>query len=141
MKKFTSTFRVRYAETDRMGFVYYANYIVWFELGRSALLREAGYPYSQLEKDGCILPVVEVYCKYREPASYDEELNIECWVERLRKRDLTFGYHILRKGKVLAEGYTRHIPVSSLGKRILIPEDLITCISPYVKDHNKRYVV
>lgn len=59
MKRSLAGLRVRYGETDRMGFVYYANYIAWFEVGRSTLLEEAGYPYSKLEEDGCILPVVE----------------------------------------------------------------------------------
>jgi len=125
--------RVRYAETDRMGYVYYANYIAWFEIGRSALLRESGYPYSKLEKDGCILPVVEVYCKYRAPAGYDEELKIECWIEKLTRRDIVFSYHIFRDEVLLAEGYTRHIPVSPQGKRIMIPEVLFNCVAPYLR--------
>ena len=74
----THQVRVRYAETDQMGIVYYANYLVWFELGRVELLRSLGLAYSQLEKEHeCILPVVEATCRYRSPARYDDEILIE----------------------------------------------------------------
>jgi len=132
VKKARATFRVRYGETDRMGGVYYANYVAWFEMGRSALMREAGCPYSQLEKDGCILPVVEAYCKYRYPARYDDHLVMETWLTRLSKRDLTFSYRILRDGRVLAEGYTRHIPVDPEGRRICVPFHLFPLLEPYL---------
>ena len=74
----TTEVRVRYAETDQMGIVYYANYLVWFEIGRVELLRSLGLAYSQMEKDHkCILPVVEASCRYRAPARYDDEILIE----------------------------------------------------------------
>ena len=74
----TTAVRVRYAETDQMGIVYYANYLVWFEIGRVELLRSLGLAYSQLETDHeCILPVVEATCRYRSPARYDDEILIE----------------------------------------------------------------
>ncbi len=133
MKRATVAFRVRYGETDRMGGVYYANYIAWFEMGRSALMREAGYPYRQLEGDGCILPVVEAYCKYRYPAHYDDHLVMETWLTRLTKRDLTFAYRIFREGKLLAEGYSRHMPIDPQGRRIRVPEGLLTLLEPYLE--------
>ncbi len=132
MKKARATFRVRYGETDRMGGVYYANYVAWFEMGRSTLMREAGCPYSLLEEGGCVLPVVEAYCKYRCPAHYDDRLVMETWLTKLTKRDITFSYRILRDGKVLAEGYTRHIPVSPEGKRIPVPPRLFPLLEPYL---------
>ena len=132
MKTAKTTFRVRYGETDRMGGVYYANYIAWFELGRSALMREAGCPYSQLEAQGCILPVVETYCKYRYPAHYDDHLTMETWLTRLTKRDLTFYYKIWRDETLLAQGYTRHIPINPQGKRILVPSRVLTLLEPYL---------
>ena len=84
-KPFTIHVRVRYAETDQMGIVYYANYLVWFELGRVELLRSLGLAYSQLEKEHeCILPVVEASCRYRSPAKYDDEILIETRPAMLR---------------------------------------------------------
>ena len=81
----THQVRVRYAETDQMGIVYYANYLVWFELGRVELLRSLGLAYSQLEKEHeCILPVVEATCRYRAPARYDDEILIETHPAMLR---------------------------------------------------------
>ncbi len=134
MKKAQAVLRVRYGETDQMGGVYYANYIAWFEIGRSTLLMEAGYPYKALEGDGCILPVVETYCKYRSPAYYDDRLIMETWITKLTKRDLTFYYHIKRDGRLMAEGFTRHMPINPEGKRIYLPSSLSSLLAPYVDD-------
>ncbi len=107
----TTQVRVRYAETDQMGIVYYANYLVWFELGRVELLRSLGLAYSRLETDhGCILPVIEARCRYRAPARYDDEILIETRPAMLRGSVLKFAYRILRKAAegekqtLLAEG-------------------------------------
>ena len=112
----TTEVRVRYAETDQMGIVYYANYFVWFELGRVELLRSLGLAYSRLETDhGCILPVVSARCRYRAPARYDDEILIETRPAMLRGSVLKFAYSILRKegeGReltLLAEGETVHV--------------------------------
>ena len=112
----TTEIRVRYAKTDQMGIVYYANYLVWFEIGRVELLRSLGLAYSQLEKDHqCILPVVEASCRYRSPARYDDQILIETRPSLLRSSVLKFAYRILRKGhdgeepKLLAEGETVHV--------------------------------
>ena len=112
----TTEVRVRYAETDQMGIVYYANYLVWFEIGRVELLRSLGLAYSQLETDhGCILPVVEARCRYRAPARYDDEILIETRPAMLRGSVLKFAYRILRKAAegeqptLLAEGETVHV--------------------------------
>ena len=104
MPVITHQVRVRYAETDQMGIVYYANYLVWFELGRVELLRSLGLAYSQLEKEHeCILPVVEATCRYRSPARYDDEILIETRPAMLRGSVLKFAYRILRKGADGAE--------------------------------------
>ncbi|MFZ0338867.1 MAG: thioesterase family protein [Terracidiphilus sp.] len=112
----TTRVRVRYAETDQMGIVYYANYLVWFELGRVELLRSLGLAYSQLEKEHeCILPVVSAACRYRSPARYDDEILIETRPRMLRGSVIKFAYRILRKGHeggentLLAEGETVHV--------------------------------
>ena len=109
----TSKLRVRYAETDQMGIVYYANYLVWFEIGRVELLRELGLAYSQMEKDHkLILPVIEATCRYRAPARYDDEILIETRPALLRNSVIKFAYRILRNGTepaLLAEGETVHV--------------------------------
>ncbi len=94
----TTEVRVRYAETDQMGIVYYANYLVWFELGRVDVLRSLGLAYSRLESDhGCLLPVIEARCRYRSPARYDDEILIETRPAMLRGTVLKFAYQIYRK--------------------------------------------
>ena len=112
----TTEVRVRYAETDQMGIVYYANYLVWFELGRVELLRSLGLAYSRLESDhGCILPVIEARCRYRSPARYDDEILIETRPAMLRgscSSSPTESYRKKPEGKenkLLAEGETVHV--------------------------------
>ena len=125
----TSTVRVRYAETDQMGVVYYANYLVWFEIGRVELLRSLSLAYSQLEKEHeCILPVVEASCRYRSPARYDDEILIETRPALLRGSVIKFAYRILRKAPegeqptLLAEGETVHVVCDDqLNKKPLPP--------------------
>ena len=124
----TSQVRVRYAETDQMGIVYYANYLVWFEIGRVELLRSLGLAYSQLEKEHeCILPVVEARCRYRSPARYDDEILIETRPAMLRGSVLKFAYRILRKAPqgeqptLLAEGETVHVVCDDQLNRKALP--------------------
>src|SRR5580698_1779244 len=125
----TTEVRVRYAETDQMGIVYYANYLVWFEIGRVELMRSLGLAYSQLETDHqCILPVVEANCRYRSPARYDDPILIETRPSLLRGSVIKFAYRILRKGqegeepRLLAEGETVHVVCDDkLNKKPLPP--------------------
>ena len=76
MRTATTTLRVRYAETDQMGVVYYAHYFVWFEVARAELLRQQGWSYREMEASGVILPVIEAYCEYRRPARYDDQVEV-----------------------------------------------------------------
>ena len=93
----TTEVRVRYAETDQMGIVYYANYLIWFEIGRVELLRSLGLAYSQLETDHqCILPVVEANCRYKSPARYDDRIAIETRPSLLRGSVVKFAYSLYR---------------------------------------------
>ncbi|MFZ0392734.1 MAG: thioesterase family protein [Terracidiphilus sp.] len=122
--------RVRYAETDQMGIVYYANYLVWFEIGRVELLRSLGLAYSQMEKDHkLILPVVEASCRYRAPARYDDEILIETRPALLRGSVLKFAYRILRNGtdgtkpELLAEGETVHVVCDENLNKQALPHD------------------
>jgi len=125
----TTEIRVRYAETDQMGIVYYANYLVWFEIGRVELLRSLGLAYSQLEIDhDCILPVVNASCRYRSPARYDDQILIETRPSLLRGSVIKFAYRILRKAPpgaehtLLAEGETVHVVCDDQLNRKPLPE-------------------
>jgi acyl-CoA thioester hydrolase len=124
----TTELRVRYAETDQMHIVYYANYLVWFEIGRVEVLRTLGLSYRDMEVEhGCILPVVEATCRYRSPALYDDEILIETRPTLLRGSVIKFGYRILRKAvngeepKLLAEGETVHVVCDPQMKRKHLP--------------------
>lgn len=117
--------RVRYAETDQMGVVYHANYLVWFEIGRVELMRQHGLDYSRLEaEEGCGIAVVEATARYKAPARYDDELVIEVRVLKLRGPILQFGYRIVRAGDgvLLCEGETLHIAVDRDMKRCAMPK-------------------
>jgi acyl-CoA thioester hydrolase len=121
----TSNLRVRYAETDQMGVVYYANYFVWFEIGRTDFLRHLGYDYATMEREeGCLLPVVEVTCRYKAPARYDDELMLETRLLHLRTSVVKFGYRLLRADTklLLAEGETIHVTVDRKMQKIPLPE-------------------
>lgn len=120
--------RVRYAETDQMGVVYYANYFVWMELGRVELLRQLGFDYRQMEQeDGCMIPVVEANCRYKAPARYDDVLRIETAVAGLRGAVLKFRYRILLDagGTLLAEGETTHVVTNREMQKCPLPEKYV----------------
>jgi len=115
--------RVTYAETDAMGIVYYANYLRWFEMGRTEFIRNLGFPYKKLEEEGIYLPVSEVFCKYLVSAQYDDLLIIETSVDFLRRASIQFRYRILRKedGRELVTGKTLHAFIDREGRIIKIP--------------------
>lgn len=115
MKGLTTKLRVRYAETDQMGVVYYANYFVWCEIGRVEFLRGLGFDYKTMEvEDGCMLPVVEASCRYKASARYDDEVEIETRVTGLRQSLIKFAYRMVRAGtgELLAEAETVHVVVN-----------------------------
>lgn len=106
--------RVRYAETDQMGVVYHANYLIWFEVGRVEFIRQMGLNYKEMEQeDGCMIAVVEAGVRYKAPARYDDELVVETRLESARGVVLRFGYRIVRAadGLLLCEGETVHVVV------------------------------
>ncbi len=123
--------RVRYAETDQMGVAYYANYLVWFEVGRSEFCRKKGFRYADLEALGFKLVVSDVHCRYRNSARYDETVIARTRLKGVNKRMVTFGYEILREDReeVIAEGETRHICVDSKGKTKSLPERFLLCLA------------
>ena len=123
--------RVRYAETDQMGVAYYANYLVWFEVGRSEFCRKREFRYVDLEALGYKLVVTDVHCRYRNSARYDEAVIVRTKLKGVNKRMITFGYQILRKDQeeVIAEGETRHICIDSNGKTKSLPEKFLVCLT------------
>ena len=117
--------RVRYAETDQMGVVYHANYLVWFEVGRVEFIRALGLDYKSMEvEDGCGIAVVEVSSRYMSPARYDDQLVIETSLLAARGPVVKFAYRILRiaDGALLCEGETVHVVVDSDMKKRRLPE-------------------
>ena len=137
----TTEVRVRYAETDQMGIVYYANYLVWFEIGRVELLRSLGFSYSLLEREHqCILPVIEARCRYRSPARYDDQIVIETSPAMLRGTVLKFAYRILRKAAeseepmLLAEGETVHVVCDDKLNRKPLPENYAAALRAMMND-------
>jgi len=121
-------FRVRYAETDQMGVVYYANYFIWMELGRAEYCRAAGIRYKDMEeRDGVRLAVVDAHCRYLRPARYDEEIAVTTWVARSQRRGVEFHYRIrdTATGAELAEGETRHIFLGPDMRPVKLPDQYL----------------
>ena len=117
-------FRVRYAETDQMGVVYYANYLVWMEVGRVEYCKALGFRYKDMElEDGVLLAVIEAQCRYLFPARFDEDVTIETRVAEANSRIVSFGYEMrLIDGRKLATGSTRHIFCNREMKPVRLPE-------------------
>jgi len=122
-----SRFRVRYAETDQMGFAYYANYLVWFEVGRGSFCHCQGFSYQDMEnKYQTFLPVIEASCRYKRPLRYDQEALIRTRITKFNRRSVSFEYQItsLDQGELYAEGMTRHVFADNQGKPRSLPDDL-----------------
>jgi acyl-CoA thioester hydrolase len=115
--------RVRYAETDQMGVVYYANYFVWFEVGRTDLLRDAGWSYREMELEGIALPVIEAHCEYRQSARYDDELEIRTTGSQLSPVRVAFDYEVVRPSDAatIATGRTIHAALDREGRPCRLP--------------------
>ena len=108
--------RVRYGDTDQMGFAYYAHYLRWFEIGRAEMLRSLGTSYRAVEEAGTSLPVIEAQCRYLKPARYDDLIVIETGVLTLQRASVRFGYRVRRDGELLAFGHTEHCFLTRAGK-------------------------
>jgi len=125
-------YRVIYGDTDKMGFVYYGNYLRYFEIGRNEFLRQAGARYRAFEEThGLMLPVVEAHVRYRRPARYDDELSIRAAIVDVRGASARFVYEIRRlpDGELLATGHTVHACVDAAGKVTRIPPPLRAALS------------
>ncbi|MBD1372781.1 acyl-CoA thioesterase [Hazenella sp. IB182357] len=119
-----SDIRVRYQETDQMGIVYHANYLVWFEVGRSDFTRGLGIHYQDIEDKGLLLPIIQVQCRYISPAKYDDEIQVYTELEKLEGSKMSFRYEVKRKldGQRLVTGQTDHLWVNSEMKRVRIED-------------------
>ena len=126
-----SRVRVRYAETDRMGVVYYANYFVWFEVGRTDLLRESGWSYREMEVDGYSLPVIDAQCAYRAPAKYDDDIEVRTAGAMMSPVRVRFTYEVVRGSDraTLATGSTVHATLDRRGRPCRLPDRVRTLFS------------
>jgi len=131
MKRSIEVIRVRYAETDQMGYCYYANYFTWMEVGRSSLMREAGRSYRKVEEEGFIFPVIEAHCNYKRPAMFDDLIIVETWITLLKSRKVVFNYRILRDRELLVEGYTVHMPVNPQGRPVALSKEIMDLLDSY----------
>jgi acyl-CoA thioester hydrolase len=115
--------RVRYGETDPMGHAYYANYLFWFEQARGAWCRARGFSYKDLEAIGYMLPVVEVYARYKGEVRYDDEIKVRVWLEETKRSAVLFKYQVvgMEDTKVKTEGHTWHVLMGRERKATTIP--------------------
>ena len=129
----TTTCRVIYGDTDKMGFVYHANYFRWFESARSEMFRYLGMSYKSIESRGFFLPLSEIYCKFNSPSQYDDILLIETSLNTSIKASMQFNYQIFSEdgSKLLAEGYTKHACVDTNSRVVRPPKFLMEVIEKY----------
>ena len=120
----TSSIRVRYSETDKMGVVYYANYLIWFEVGRTDWLRRTGWTYRGMEEDGVQLPVIEAHCEYRQGARYDDDVEVRTRASKISPVRIRFDYDVVRQADqaTLATGYTVHATIDRRGRPMRMPD-------------------
>ena len=119
------SFRVRYAETDRMGLLHHANYFVYFDVGRTEFLRSRGFSYREIEDAGHFLVIVEIGCKFKRPARYDDLLTLRTTVERVTHVKIVHKYEVFRDGLLLAEGHSTLACVDREGKPQALPDTLL----------------
>ena len=131
MRTHVETISVRYAETDRMGVAHHSSYLLWFEIGRTGLLRAAGHPYKELETSGVLLPVIEYGARFMLGADYADVLAIETTVREIRSRIVTFDYVARRGAEIVATGFTRHACMDESKRARRFPDYLIAAIEPF----------
>lgn len=127
-RRSTSTFRVRYAETDQMGVAYHANYLAWCEVGRTDFIRELGITYADMERQGYFLAVVEAAVRYATGARYDDMVRVETWLEAVKSRTVTFAYEVHREAPdpaLLATARTMLISTDASGGTKRLPTPIL----------------
>ncbi|HVN25528.1 MAG TPA: thioesterase family protein [Syntrophorhabdales bacterium] len=117
--------RVRYADTDRMGIVYYGTYPQYFEIGRSEFMREKGFTYREFEEMGYHLVVTGINVRYHSAATYDDLLNVRTSLADVKSRGVTFHYEVFKDGEIVVEGHTQHICVDRGRKPVRIPPEVM----------------
>jgi len=125
----TSHIRVRYAETDKMGIVYHTNYFEWFEISRVDMLDQIGIPYRELEARGFLLPVLEISAKYRQPAYFDDRIDVTCFIDEPPTLRINVSYEVRRGDDLLATGDSRHVFMTPDGKATKPPRDVLDIFS------------
>lgn len=123
--------RVIYADTDMMGRVYYGRFYEYFEAARSHLLRELGLPYSEIEKAGYFLPVIESHCEYKNPAEFEDELTIKTILSSKPRSTLKVEYEVLKGEDIVALGYTIHTFVNHSGKPVRPPTSFLKALEKH----------
>jgi acyl-CoA thioester hydrolase len=134
LNKHTHAIRVIYADTDAMGIVYHTNYVKWFEIGRTEMMRAIGLVYAELESDAFNLPLSEAYCHYLAPARYDDVVLIDTGIGYVRRASIRFDYEIWneRREKQLVEGYTVHACTNREGKIVRFKQDFMEKINRHL---------
>ena len=124
--------RVNYSETDQMGFVYHANYLIWMDMARTEHLRERGVSYKELEAQGTYLTVTDAHVRYRRPARYDDMIRVRCWVRDLASRRVSFGYAVERAAtdELLATAETSLIALNPQHTLSRLPEHVRELLEP-----------
>jgi len=135
MFEHTTKVRVRYGETDQMGFVYYGNYAEFYEVARVEMLRSLGLSYKAMEENGVMMPVVELHCKYLKPALYDQEISIKVLIDEMPRARMLFKYELHNEaGELINTGETLLVFVNMKSNRIcFIPKDLELKLKPFFK--------
>ncbi|MDH4037051.1 MAG: acyl-CoA thioesterase [Candidatus Krumholzibacteria bacterium] len=132
MRTHVEMVRVRYGETDKMGVAHHSSYLLWFELGRTGLLRAAGHSYRGLEAEGVMLPVVEYGATFLKGAHYDDELAIETKIREMKSRVITFDYRVRRGEEIISRGFTRHVWVDTNSRPRRLPDGVTEAITPFL---------
>ena len=123
---------VRYAETDQMQFAHHSNYIIWFEHGRIQLLKKLGFPYAQLEKDGYLIPVLEVHAHFLKYAVFDETLKLKTKIPKLPSAKQFFEYEVFNsRDELICTGYSVHTFINKQNKAIRPPRKLVKKLKPF----------
>jgi len=126
-----TTHRVRYSDTDKMGYVYHANYFHWFEIGRSEFMRHSGISYKEIEASGFFLPLSEAHCKFNTPSRYDDVLIMATTLDTDVRAGIKFDYHVYSEDEktILAKGYTKHACVDRNGRVVRPPDFLMAALN------------
>lgn len=139
MLETTSSMRVRYAETDQMGVVYHANYLVWCEIGRTDFIRSAGRSYAELERDGVRLAVSDVHMRFHASARYDDPVSVITRLVELRSRSMRFAYRILNaeSDRLLVTAYTTLVSTDENARLVRLPDEIRAALQPLLSPDNR----